>query len=255
MTRLLAAALMAVCLAFPARAEFAYPQLPLTGVALQDWVPAGWTVLASAEGDLTKDGVTDIAAIVERADAVDHVPGCDKWRDRSSAAPRTLIVLEGDGSGGLLLSAENRTIVLRADEGGVMGDPFSSLEIQRGTVVLVHYGGSAWRWGHTYRFRQQDGGWFLIGYTEDSHHTLSQYQRQYDFNPLTGKVKISTTGPDGETGCYRCFKGEPCPAARGCEKDEARARKSPTWKALGKRPLIAMADTACIQILPLVPYE
>ena len=255
MFRLPAALLALVLACVPVKADFAFPQLPLTGGALQEWVPAGWRILAQAQGDLTKDGVEDVAAVIERAEPAEHVPGCDKWRDRSSAAPRTLIVLTADGSGGFRLAAENRTIVLRADEGGVMGDPFSSLEILRGTVVLQHYGGSAWRWGQTYRFRQQDGGWFLIGYTDDSHHTVSRYQRQYDFNPLTGKVKISTTGPDGEVGCYRCFKGERCAASPGCEKDEMRAPKREFWKTLGRKPLIAMADAACVQILPLVPYQ
>lgn len=255
MIRLLAAALLLFCLALPGKADFTYPQLPQAGSSLQDWVPAGWSILAQAEGDLTKDGVADIAAVIERAEPADHVPGCDRWRNQSGAAPRMLIVLTANGSGGFQLSAENRTIVLRADEGGIMGDPFASLEILRGTVVLQHYGGSAWRWGHTYRFRQQDRGWFLIGYTEDSHHTVSRYVRQYDFNPLTGKVKISTTGPDGEVGCYRCFKGERCAASPGCEKDEARAPKREFWKNLGKRPLIAMNNTACVPIIPTVPYQ
>ena len=255
MQNLAIAVAMLVWLAAPAWAQFVHPQLPKSGTALQDWVPAGWSVLAEAKGDLTKDGVADIAAVIERAEPIEHVPGCDTWRTQSSRAPRTLIVLVADGSGGFRLAAENRTIVLRADEGGVFGDPFYGIEIQRGAIVLQHYGGSAWRWAYTYRFRQQDGGWFLIGYTQVSHHTLSQHAQSYDFNPLTGKVKITTVGAEGGLGCYRCFKGERCPASPGCEKDEIRAQQKETWKSLGRRPLIAMNDSACVDILPFVPYQ
>jgi hypothetical protein len=247
-------ALLLLCIGGAAQAGFVYPELPQSGAGLREFVPAGWRVLAEARGDLSKDGTDDIAAVIETVEPVEHVPGCDTWRDQSSREARMFVVLLADG-GGFRLEAENRTIVLRADEGGVFGDPFLSLEILRGTVVLRHYGGSAWRWASTYRFRRQDGGWFLIGYTDDAHHTLSRYERQYDFNPLTGKVKITTTGSEGETGCYRCFKGERCPAQAGCETDEAQARQKETWKSLGKRPLIAMREAACVQILPFAPYE
>ena len=80
-----------------------------------------------------------------------------------------LIALAGDG--GYRLAQSDNGVVLRSDEGGVWGDPFQSLEIARGTVVLSHYAGSAWRWGIVQRFRFQNGDWYLIGQTDSSHHT------------------------------------------------------------------------------------
>lgn len=255
MMRAVAAAILLACLARPAAADFAYPRLPDAGTRLADFVPEGWTVLEEARGDLNQDAYDDIAAVIETVEPVEHVPGCDKWRESSSRSPRMLIVLLAERSNGFRLAAENRTIVLRADEGGIFGDPFYSISVERGAVVLRHYGGSAWRWGNTYRFRLQDGGWFLIGYTDDSHHTVSRHARRYDYNPLTGKVKITTTGENGKIGCYRCFKGEPCPPSPGCEKNETQAGAVEVWKDLGKRPLVPLEKAACISILPFVPYE
>lgn len=237
------------------RADFVYPELPETGASLETFVPAGWKVLGQASGDLNKDGVEDVAAVIETVDDVDHVPGCDKWRTESSRPARTLILLFGEAGGGFVLSAKDNHIVLRSDEGGVFGDPFYGIDIQRGAVVLNHYGGSAWRWAQVYRFRYQDGGWYLIGFTDTSHHTLSQFERVYDFNLMTGKIKVTAKGEDGKAGCYRCFAGEACPRVSDCPENEARAPKAEFWKTLGNAPLIPLHRAACTSVVPLVPYD
>ena len=248
-------ALMLLVCAGAARADFTYPDLPETGASLDAFVPSGWKVLGQAKGDLDKDGVDDIAAVIERQEGVEHVPGCDKWRTESARSPRSLILLIGEEGGGYALSARDNHIVLRSDEGGVFGDPFYEIGIERGAVVLNHYGGSAWRWAHVHRFRYQDGGWYLIGYTDTSHHTLSQFERVYDFNVTTGKIKVTSKGEDGRTGCYRCFVGDACPKTADCPENETRAPGTEFWKDLGKSQRIPLARAACIDIVPTIPYQ
>ena len=251
---MLACAIMAI--QFPAKAaQFTYPELPDAGSALGDFVPDGWRVQSEGQGDLNKDEIADIVAVLEREEAIEHVPGCDKWRDRSNAAPRILVFLLAREGGGFRLSAENRTLIYRADEGGVLGDPFQSVRVERGAAVIEHYGGSNFRWAYTHRFRFQDGGWYLIGYTENTHHTVSREATQFDYNPLTSKVKITSAAPEGGSGCYRCFKDEPCPPHPDCSKDETRATSDVVWKTLPKRPLVSLGQAACVSILPYVPYD
>lgn len=248
-------ALMLVALAaMPAAAGFTYPDLPSSGVTLKDLVPDGWRVMAEAKGDLNKDGRNDIAAIIERTEAVQHARGCGREEFDSSAAPRILLIAIAR-DGGYRLAASETGLVLRSDEGGVWGDPFQSLEISRGTVVLSHYAGSAWRWGTVQRFRSQSGDWYLIGQTDSSHHTVSREATVYDYNLSTGKVMITATDAEGHPGCRRCLKGEPCGQSKGCSKAETRAAKKVTWKSVPRDGLPTLNHVACAEILPFVPYR
>jgi hypothetical protein len=126
--------------AVPARAEFTYPQFPKQGAALSDWILPGWKAVHEVTGDLNKDGRDDIAFILERKQQVSHTRGCGKESDKSQAAPRILMVLLAREQGGYRLSVLETDLVRRADEGGIFGDPLSGLYIERGSVVLHHFG-------------------------------------------------------------------------------------------------------------------
>jgi hypothetical protein len=233
----------AILFAIPAWADFKYPQLPKTGSELSDWILPGWKATHEQKGDLNKDGRADIALILERNEPVKHVRRCSKDPDTSDAAPRILLILLARKEGGYSLSASEANLVLRSDEGGIFGDPLDGLLIERGSLVLHHYGGSAWRWFQTYRFRSQDGGWYLIGFTDGWNHNVSRLSTTYDYNALTGKVEITATDEKGRPGCYQCMPGEKCPAMGRCEKGKRQARSEVTTLKTRKRPLISLDKT------------
>lgn len=151
-------------------------------------IPKGWHLAeaygdSKVEGDLNADGIADLAFVIEEN------------KIGESAPQRLLLIAIGnkdDESYTLKVTADNA--ILRADEGGVMGDPFMGLSIDRGSLLISHYGGSSWRWDNTYRFRYQNDGWYLIGATEDWFHTVSSADRKYeDINLITGDyIKIET---------------------------------------------------------------
>ena len=238
-------------------ADFTYPKLPTHGSDIADWVFPGWKAKATEKGDLNKDKREDVAMILEREQAAAHARGCSADKDTSAAPPRIFVILLAREGGGYRLSAANTDIVLRSDEGGIFGDPLEMLLIERGSVLLRHYGGSAWRWVQTYRFRNQDGGWFLIGYTDGSNHNVSRLSTMYDYNPLIGKMEITATDEKGRPGCYGCLPGENCPAKGRCDKGEKQAKREVTWVKTKKRPLVRLEDAYCRQladrILPIAP--
>ena len=240
-----------------ASADFNYPELPEKGSALSDWVPTGWLVKEKAKGDLNKDGREDLALILERKEPAPHRRGCGKDADTSNAPPRILILLLTRAEGGYQLSAVDTKIVSRADEGRIFGDPLEMLLVERGSVVLHHYGGSAWRWFQTYRFRYQDTGWFLIGFTDGSNHNVSRLSTMYDYNPLTGKMEITASDENGRPGCYACLPGEKCPGTKHCDKGLRQAKQEVTWIKTKKRPLVRLNETYCRykadKILPITP--
>lgn len=167
------------------------PALPRQVAKLESIVPNGWRILAQASGDLNRDDLPDSVVIVEHAtDSANH-----------SASPRLLIVLVADGSA-LKVSAVSYQTVRPRLSGGIWGDPFEELKIERGTFVVSHYAGSRDRWGYKHRYRWQDGGWFLIGRTTINHDTLSPEHHEKDENLITGRViekDVDAEGNKSET--------------------------------------------------------
>jgi hypothetical protein len=117
--------------------------------------------------------------------------------------------------GGYKLSVQSNDIIRRADEGGIYGDPLDDLYIERGSLVINFYGGSAWRWDYRLRFRFQENGWFLIGMIDLSYNNLDGKSTEYDYNLLTGKMSKTT----------------------GNYLDE-KAKKTVKWSTPGKKKLL-----------------
>ncbi|WP_340021744.1 hypothetical protein MHI24_22445 [Paenibacillus sp. FSL K6-1096] len=169
-------------------------------------IPAGWHILepalgeqALAKGDLNKDGIPDLAMVIEK----DSVKG--------EASPRSLLIAFGGKNNTYSLSIIAKNVILQADEGGIWGDPFDSLTIDRGSVLVSDYGGSNWRWYNKYRFRYQDQDWFLIGSTSGSYFTGAATMDQADeddINYLTGQYIKRRTDEQGHTTTTRGNRGK-----------------------------------------------
>jgi hypothetical protein len=162
------------------------PTLPLQGQTLKDFIPVDWKLIKSTKGDLNKDGEEDIAGVIEDTKVK---PGPDE------APGRILFIIFKQGDG-YELSIQTGKAILKSNEGGIMGDPFSGLNYDRGSILIGFYGGSRERWGFELRFRIQDKGWFLIGFTKTLIDTLTGRETTEDYNLLTGKAII--TKKEGE---------------------------------------------------------
>lgn len=160
--------------------------IPLSGVRVQDFIPRGYDTLDGgiAYGDLNKDGRSDIVlALQQHGDDTDP--------------PRLLIVLLRSDKG-YRLAGKSSSALLCKSCGGVYGDPFAALQIRNGILQIDHYGGSAWRWTVTQKFRYQQDGLYLIGTTrdwwwniEDCNGTIGDAGRRYkDINWLTGSEEV-----------------------------------------------------------------
>lgn len=159
-------------------------------------IPSGWRLFertegeaVQAEGDLNQDDIPDLAAVLEKiTDGSEEAP------------PRALLIAFGSEDGSYTLSILAEQVIMKSDEGGVWGDPLESIAIDRGSVVVSHYGGSNWRWYNKHRFRYQDQDWVLIGQTLGHYFTGSQTQddgNEEDYNLLTGEYVIRTTDEHG----------------------------------------------------------
>ncbi len=160
---------------------------------LNDFIPHDWKLISKAEGDLNKDKLIDIGAVIEYTGEPNKNDDED-W----TGQPRILFIVFMREDGTYDLSVQSSNVILRADEGGVYGDPFVGIEYSRGSIVVSSYGGSAWRWGFTDRYRFQDNEWYLIGKTELSEHIHTGESETIDTNCLTGEQIITSVDKNGK---------------------------------------------------------
>lgn len=183
----------------------AVPEPPDRGARLEDFVPAGWRLLEKAEGDLDRDKRADAVLVLHRSDEVAYpAPEVE--------IPRLLVILLATADG-YRRAAYSAKAVLCKSCGGVFGDPFAGLKIERGTFVIAHYGGSRDRWGYSHRFRLQQGDWFLIGRTTENHDTLTPRREEVDENLLTGDV-IETSRSEKGVEKRKKYRKQPAPLIR-----------------------------------------
>ena len=88
-----------------------------------------------------------------------------------------------------------------------MGDPFESIEIKEGVLLISQSGGSSWKWFKTDKYKFQNGTFRLIGYT-NTFGKPCEYFEYVDFNILTGKIIYDREYENCEQGGQEISKKE-----------------------------------------------
>lgn len=167
-------------------------------------IPAGWHILehtepVKAEGDLNKDGIQDLAIVIEKT-------------QEEYDATRSLLIAFGNKDHTFSLSTIADKVILGAQEGGGWGDPFDGIIIDRGSVVVSDFGGSSQRWYDKYRFRFQENDWYLIGVSMGWNHSIKEGTEmafdEEDYNLLTGDYIFNKTNENGEEKITRGNRGK-----------------------------------------------
>jgi hypothetical protein len=155
------------------------------------FVEKGKIVLALETVDLNGDGTADYLFVVENAEAASG----DKADDE-----RSLMILTAGRDGTLKLAARNDKVVYCRSCGGVFGDPFSGVTVKRNSFTVDNYGGSNWRWSHSYKFNYSriDKTWQLVLVVKDSF--MSTDPENSKIQRITpkkfGKINIARFDPD-----------------------------------------------------------
>jgi hypothetical protein len=149
-------------------------------------LPATLRKIAQAEGDLNKDGQAELVLVVD-----------DLQSAEDFGISRRIHIYRLE-NGQWKRWEEFRGGILSSESGGMMGDPFEGITIERGTIVINHFGGSRYKWRYTHRFRYQNGRWELIGATT-LYGTPCEYWKTYDYNLSTGTVEVTEVFEDCDT--------------------------------------------------------
>ncbi|MEK6421212.1 MAG: hypothetical protein V4801_16585 [Burkholderia gladioli] len=108
-----ATAAFAACDVAPSRCD-GNPPLPAAVKAL---IPAGFTELDHLAGSLTDAGRKDYLVVVHREPDT-----------QQQASVRPLLVIVQNADGRYTLAARNDRVVMKADDGGISGDPYLDLD-------------------------------------------------------------------------------------------------------------------------------
>ena len=147
-------------------------------------IPQHYSIRDSAVGDLDKDGTPELVIAYNTREEV---------RDSSQfvieGAPRELWIYKKT-AGKWMVWKKSAQALLGSQDGGMMGDPFEDLFIEKGILLVSHSGGSSWKWGYTDKYRYQNGEFYLIGYNNTAGKPC-EYWESVDFNLQTGKLIVT----------------------------------------------------------------
>lgn len=173
---------------------FVFPELPEYGKSAESLVPQNWKIIDSVSGDLNNDNIKDIALVLEfyRPVKENRAYGDNNTEIITEVQkPRILAVyFRRSAKGSYRISVQNNHFMLRAEEGGEMGDPIRPISIAANKLILSFEGGGHWRWKLNYSFKYEDKDWLLTtannyAYQQESGETND---KQYDF--INNKKKV-----------------------------------------------------------------
>ncbi|WP_010180029.1 hypothetical protein [Aquimarina agarilytica] len=134
----------------------------------------GLTLLTEATGDLTNDGIPEKINVY------------DTQKETDFGTERLIHILKKNDTKWVLWKKSIGPILPSA-HGGMQGDPFEGISIERNCIVIHHSGGSHQKWSYTHRYRYQNNEWQLIGAT--THFGAAcDYFETYDYNLSTGNI-------------------------------------------------------------------
>jgi hypothetical protein len=145
--------------------------------AQSNLVPKEYKVINEATGDLDKDGIAEKAVVYNMSQPQD---------DDEDAINRELIIYKKQKDKWIIWH-RSTTAIGNSKDGSMMGDPFESIEISKGILLVYQSGGSSWKWNTTDKYRFQNNRFELIGY-KSYYGKLCEYWQLFEYNVSTGTI-------------------------------------------------------------------
>jgi hypothetical protein len=159
-------------------------------------VPPNYTIVDTVSGDLDSDGKRELVVAYNTKEE----------GDLDENVPRELIIYKMLNSKWTIWKKSQHALYNSRD-GGMMGDPFGEMEIKNRILLISHNGGSSWKWGHTDKYRYQNGEFYLVGYVSD-YGKPCEYWTDLDFNLATGKMMFKKEYEECKNKTQEIYKRE-----------------------------------------------
>ena len=133
-------------------------------------MPPESKLVIAQRGDLNSDGQPDAILVIDPQTT-------DEKSDEG--IPRSVVLLVRDASGQLHKAAQNDKIVPCARCGGMMGDPFGYIRIDKSGFTVLNEGGSRERWSDefTFRYSPESKDWALSKVVRSAYDTISSQNK------------------------------------------------------------------------------
>ncbi len=194
-----------------------YPTLPAEAAGAEGFVPKGWRLEAQASGDLNKDGIADLAIVLQDTDPAKLVEHDGLGASPLDSNPRLLAVAFGERGGDYKLATTNHTLIPRRVD-PVIADPLDEaggIGIARGGLqIKLYLFSSAGSWDTrdaSFTFRWQKGAFRLIGFDATNVQRNTGVVETNSVNYLTGKVETATGTIDSDENHVERSKIKPAP--------------------------------------------
>ena len=176
-----------------------YPKLKKEVTNLDQFIPEGWELMGSVNGDINKDGITDYVFILESKEKY-KIP--DDFMNKEYSY-RILGITFGKKGGGYHLALQNNNFIINGDQNSSLDEPFLDMEIKKnGTIWFKFYffysAGSWWVSNDTYVFRYQNNRFELIGHESSSFHRATHEESTTSTNFSTKMHHFTYTDENGK---------------------------------------------------------
>jgi len=166
------------------------------GDSIENLIPRNWKILSTTNGDLNKDGISDVAFVIEKTDKKNiKLNEGSLGRDTINLNPRIIGIYFKNKSGKLIKKLESDSFII-IQNSPTMDEPFDGIEILENGVLKIDFKFwfSAGSWSmsnHTYKFRFQNDKFELIGYNSYERHRGTGEETNYSINFSTCKMNIT----------------------------------------------------------------
>ncbi len=147
-----------------------------------------WNLLNEARGDLNKDGIEDLAVILESKDSIPE-KRCASCYVKNNK-PRIILVLLNNNKGCNIVISQNNEFIARGDEGGMLNYLEPELTIEKGVLTIFY---QFTRSNQSYSFEYENGKMNIIGAKSAGSQSASGIFEMEEYDFKKGKL-ISTTG-------------------------------------------------------------
>lgn len=152
------------------------------------FIPSGYVLVSSVEGDLNKDGVADKVLLIKATDKSRFE--LNEFGERVDRNRRGLVILFKKGDQ-YELALKNATCFSSENEdGGVYYAPELSLDIAKGNLYIHYAHGRYGYWKYTFRYRNSD--FYLIGYDSSEGGAVVENETSINFLSKKKQVKVNT---------------------------------------------------------------
>jgi hypothetical protein len=173
------------------------------GKPLKSFIPTGWRFVASANGDLNKDGLADMALVIEDTNPKNFIPNNEGMgHDTLNINPRHLLILFAEGKGYTLKAINKEFIPSRNQEfdfcvnDPFLSDPQEEFFIREGVLwISFSLDSVCGRYNleeKVFKFRMHKNDVALIGYEKLNFDNLSGYESTTSINFLTRQKEVMT---------------------------------------------------------------